>query len=244
MNLKQFERASRRAFTEIPEEYREGVDGLTVRAEALPHPVHPDVYTMGMCLTESYPSDWMGPDTTRSVVVLYYGSFEALAELDPDFDWDEQLWDTLTHELRHHLESLANEDRLEGVDYALEESFKRLEGEEFDPFYFQSGDRLGEGIYQVEEDFYLEQVWSQRDFEAAPFIDFTWHGTSYRLPRPDEMGDVHFVLVDGVDVGPGALEVVLLRRRSGLRGIRELVRGTSLEVLESEARAEVIQETA
>ncbi len=244
MNLAQFERAAQRAFKGIPEEYREGVDGLTVRAEALPHPLHPDVYTMGMCLTESYPSDWMGPDTTRSVVVLYHGSFEALAELDPDFDWNEQLWETLTHELRHHLESLANEDRLEGVDYALEESFKRFEGEDFDPFYFQSGDRLGEGVYRVEEDFYLEQVWSEKDFEAASFVPFSWHGTSYRLPRPGEMGDVHFVLVDGVDVGPGALEVVLLKRRSGLRGIKNLLRARSVEVLESEARAQATEETA
>jgi predicted Zn-dependent protease with MMP-like domain len=176
MNLKQFEKVAHRAFEEIPQEYREGVDGLTVRAEALPHPLHPDIYTMGMCLTESYPSDWMGPDTTRSVVVLYHGSFEALAELDPSFDWKEQLWETLTHELRHHLESLANEDGLEGVDYALEESFKRFEGEEFDPLYFQSGDSMGRGIYQVEEDFYLEQVWTEKDFESAALVHFWWHG--------------------------------------------------------------------
>ena len=37
MRFRDFERAAREAFEEIPEEYREGVDGLTIRREALGH---------------------------------------------------------------------------------------------------------------------------------------------------------------------------------------------------------------
>ena len=139
MDFDTFQRRAHKAFDKIPREFREGVDGLTVRPEALPHPTFPAVFTLGQCLTEAYPSDWTGPDTLRSVVVLYHGSFRELAERDSEFDWEGELWETLTHELRHHLESLANQDDLEGVDYAMEEAFHRAEGDPFDPLYYRSG---------------------------------------------------------------------------------------------------------
>ena len=87
MNLKTFSRIAHKAFRSIPEEFKEGVDGLTIRAERVPHPTLPDIFTMGQCLTESYPSDWSGPETLRSVLVLYHGSFKALAARDQAFDW-------------------------------------------------------------------------------------------------------------------------------------------------------------
>ena len=71
MKFREFEKAAWRAFREIPEDYTSGLDGLSVHRDALPHPVFPDIYTLGMCSTESYPSDWQGPETTRSVVALY-----------------------------------------------------------------------------------------------------------------------------------------------------------------------------
>ncbi len=214
------------------------MDGLTVRAEALPHPALPEIYTLGQCLTEAYPSDWSGPETLRSVVVLYHGSFRALAELDPVFDWDRELWETLTHELRHHLESLAKEDALEGVDYAMDEAFRRGDGEDFDPFYYQFGDEVAPGVFQVEYDFFLEQEWEQAAFDAAAHIGFAWHGKRWRILRPETLGDVHYVWIFGVEVGPGALQLVLVRKRGWgerLKGLRE---EKELELWESEADAE------
>ena len=79
------------------------------------------------------------------------GKTAHLAELDPAMDWEEELWETLTHELRHHLEWLAQEEGLEGVDYAMEQEFRRWEGEPFDPWYFQQGDEIAEGVYRVED---------------------------------------------------------------------------------------------
>jgi hypothetical protein len=108
----EFEQRARDEWERIPAEYRQGVDGLVVERRAQPHPSLPDVYTLGECVTESYPSDFGGPDTIRSAVVLYYGSFFRLARLDEEFDWEHELWETLTHELQHHLESLASEDAL------------------------------------------------------------------------------------------------------------------------------------
>ena len=237
MNFATFSRLAHEAFEEIPGEFREGIDGLTIRSEAVPHPTLADVYTMGQCLTEAYPSDWSGPETLRSVVVLYHGSFKALAELDPDFDWEGELWETLTHELRHHLESLADEDALEGVDYALDESFARAEGEDFDPFYYQHGFEVAPGLFQVEYDFFLEQVWEQEAFDAAGTVGFMWHGAPWHVPRPEALGDLHYVWVDGVDVGPGSLQLVLVRKRSLKERLKGLAREGKWEMWESEAEA-------
>lgn len=214
------------------------MDGLTVRPEALPHPTLSEVYTLGHCLTERYPSDWGGPDTIRSIVVLYHGSFRALAALDPDFDWEEELWETLTHEVRHHLETLAREDELERLDYAVDEALKRDQGEAFDPLYYRYGREAAPGIYQVEYDFFLEQEWDEDDFEKAPWIEFSWHGNRWRIPRPETLGDLHYVWVWGVDVGPGTLQLVLVRKRGWRRLLREWRRREEPELWESEAEAE------
>jgi len=217
MDFDSFSRAAHEAFQSIPEEFREGVDGLTVRSEALPDPIYPTVFILGQCLTEGYPSDWVGPDTLRSVVVLYHGSFKALARLDPEFDWEGELWETLTHELRHHLEHLADEDDLIGVDYAMAEAFKREDGEVFDPFYYRSGIEVASGIYQVEYDFFIEEEWDAAAFESADFIDFSWHGNRYRVSRPEVLGDLHYVWIHGIEIGPGNLQLVLIRKRSWMK---------------------------
>ncbi len=214
MDFESFSNLAHERFETIPQEFLAGVDGLTVRAEALPHPTLPAVFTLGQCLTEAYPSDWIGPETLRSVVVLYYGSFRALARDDPGFDWEEQLWETLTHELRHHLESLANEEALEGVDYAMEEALYRAEGLEFDPLYYRSGLEVGPGVFQVEYDFFIEQVWTPEDFEKSEALEFSWHGGAWSVPRPERLGDIHYVWIHGLDVGPGSLQLVLLQKRS------------------------------
>lgn len=59
-----------------------------------------------------------------SVIFLYYGSFaEDLEDGDLD-EWEEEIEDTIIHELRHHIESLA------GVDYLSDEELEELEGED------------------------------------------------------------------------------------------------------------------
>jgi len=237
VDFRDFERAARAAYAEIPAEFKEGVDGLTVRRDALPHPTLPDVFTLGHCLTESHHSDYAGPETTRSTIVLYWGSFGELAARDDGFDWEDEIWETLTHELRHHLESLAGDDALEDVDYAADELFKRQEGLDFDPWYYQRGEGLGGGVYVVEREHYLEMPWRERDFSAAEALDFRWRGTMYRVPRPDELGDVHFVWIDGDDFEDDPLELVLVRRRGSWESLGRLVRAAPPVVLESRAQA-------
>jgi hypothetical protein len=222
-----FERSARRAFEEIPPEYLEGIDGLMVSREAPAHPTLPEVFTLGQCLTEEHVSEYGGPDTTRSVIALYWGSFRELSTRDPDFDWEGEIWETLTHELRHHLESLAGDDALEDVDYAADETFKRMEGLDFDPWYYQRGEPLEGGVFKVEGDYYVEQLWTEADFLAAPHLEVGWKGTRYRLRRPESLGDVHFVWSEAID---DAVELVLVRRRSWWEDVRRMF-GTSRPVV-------------
>jgi hypothetical protein len=230
MTFDEFSRAAQEAFESVPEVYREGVEGVTTVEEVETHPEFPDVVTMGACLTHEFNSEWQGPDTTRSQVVLYYGSFRKMAEDDPEFDWEEELWETLTHELQHHLESLADEDALEVMDYAVDESFKRQEGQPFDPRYYRSGESLGEGAFRVEDEVYIERVVTAEEFRALEEIEFTRDGEAYRLPRPQELGDVHFIVLDGTE---SRVQIVLVRRASWGQRLRRALRAESPTVLES-----------
>lgn len=240
MTFDEFEAAAHRMWEQIPPEYREGIDGIVVKPEAETHPDHDDYYTLGMCFTEPYPSGYMGPDTTRSFIALYHGSFRKLAERSEDFSWEEEIWETITHELRHHLEFLAEDDALEGLDHALEESYKRGEGEEFDPWYYQSGLPIAPGVFRVEYDVYIEQRWRPEDFGAAVSIEFGWDRRLWSVPNPGELGDIHYVWVHGVPTGGGWLQLVLVRDMSLLERVRRFLRREPLDLLESEAEARVV----
>lgn len=244
MDLASFEARALEMWEEIPPAFREGVDGVVVHEEAEAHPEHPDYFTLGMCLTEPYPSGYTGPETTRSVVALYWGSFVEVAALDPDFAWEEELWETLTHELRHHLEFLADDEALLGLDHAMDEGYKRSIGEPFDPWYWQHGLPLAPGVFRVEFDVYLEQRWRAEAFAAARCLTFDWDGQRWEIDRPDQLGDIHWIWIDGVEVGEGSLQLVLVRERSVLTRLGDWVRwgraGDGLDLLESEAEARAI----
>ena len=79
MDLKAFENAARAIWQRIPAQYKDGIDALSIEAQPHAHPQHDDFFTLGECITETYPSEFGGPDTIRSAVVLYYGSFREIA---------------------------------------------------------------------------------------------------------------------------------------------------------------------
>lgn len=237
MNYDEFERRAWQEWERIPDEYRAGVDGLVVERSALPHPSLPDIYTLGECVTESYPSEFGGPDTTRSLVVLYHGSFFRLARNDPDFDWEGELWETLTHELQHHLESLAADDALIDMDYAADENYKRYHGEPFDPFFFRHG-LPANGWYRVEDEYFLDAQWPA---PGAP-VHFVWDDAAYDVDPADvpdaAAADVAFLrVVDGVSDAPGGLHLVLVARRGLGQMLRSLVHRRSPRVADAEVVA-------
>jgi hypothetical protein len=144
--------------------------------------------------------------------VLYHGSFRALSSLDDDFDWREEAWETLTHELRHHLEWRAGAPELEAFDDAVEANFARHDGEAFDPAFYRDGDSPAPGVYQVENDFFLEQVVRHR----PEVVTFVWHGRPYRAPVPTAATLPCFLTIEGVEEPPPGDLVLVLRRKASL----------------------------
>jgi hypothetical protein len=223
VQLAEFERAARALWSEIPAEYKEGVDGLIIEESAVAHPKHPEVYTLGECVTEDYPSQYGGPDTIRSAVVLYYGSFRAVAADDPGFEWASELHETLMHELQHHLETLATESGLEDVDYAVDENFKRVDGEAFDPLFYRAGERMGEDMYRVEEDVFIEVV---RSDTRAFVFEFQFERTQYAVEVPGRTADVLFAYIEEPPLASADFCIVRVLKRGVFATLRAAMRGS------------------
>jgi hypothetical protein len=226
MDFPEFERLVRRLAREIPDDYMDGIAAIDVSPKTIPHPVRADVYTLGECI----PLHGEG-DEVQSRVVLYHGSFRALDGLRGGFAWREEAWETLTHELRHHLEWRANADALEAFDWAAEQNFARQEGQPFDPLFHLSGERVDEGVYRIDDDVFLDRVVRRR----PPTVDVTWHGGTYRVEVPDVTLPA-FVTLDGLREPPPG-DVVLVLRRKGR--IRDLVRPPGPPVRETARAAPV-----
>ena len=239
MDFTTFETTARAAFDAIPDEFREGLDGLVIERRAEPHPSHPGIYTLGVCDTEEYPSDWSGPETLRSTVHLYYGSFKALARADDDFDWAAEIHETVEHEVRHHLEALAGEDQLGGVDAAMDQLFRRGQGESWDPWLFQSGERAGRGVWVVEDHVFLEmEIGLDDDPKQISEIVADWQGRRFSVPMPHKLGDLTYILLAGLGPEPPFVELVLTQQRSWWARARSIFQGSMTSVMEYEAQIE------
>ena len=206
MRLDDFRSLIERLLKEVPSSYLDGVVAVEVSPKTVPHPVRADIYTLGECV----PLEWSGSGADlQSNVVLYHGSFTALARLGP-FDWRHEAWETLSHELRHHLEWRANVAALEAYDWAAEQNFARQEGEPFDPVFYRSGEEVAPGVYKVEDDVFVEG-----EVEKKEGVTFVWHGARYRVALPRDIKRPVFVSVDGLaEPPPGEVVVVVPRKPS------------------------------
>src|SRR5690606_25257336 len=207
MELPAFEAMVRRMSTTIPSEYFDGITEVVVSPRALPHPLRDGIFTLGEGIP--LPLEDGDPDSVHSRVVLYHGSFRALAELDPGFDWEAEAWETLTHELRRHVEWRARRGELESLDRAAEQNFARQDGEPFDPAFHLDGEQVEPGVWHVEGDWFLDFVVADLPSEWR----FTWHGRDYQVSLPQDAWLPAFVSIEGVlDPPPGELVVVLRRK--------------------------------
>ena len=204
--LAEFERAARRAFEAIPSEYREGVEALRMRRAALPHPTLADVYTLGECRPIDWASPLGGPAEIRSEIVLYHGSFQRLAERDPDFDWEAELWETVSHELQHHLEFRADVSTLEARDFADDQDFRRSAGEAFDPLFYEYGEPVQPGVYRVGDNWFVEGRPSRED---PALVLFRWRGRDCRIRAPGPLARITYLRCGDVEAGPGDVWVVV-----------------------------------
>lgn len=211
MTLEDFRTLVGRLQREIPAQFESGVADIEVSPKTVPHPVRPDVYTLGECV----PLSWSGNGADlHSKIVLYYGSFHALARQGPGFDWRAEAWDTLTHELRHHLEFRAHVARLEAYDWAAEQNFARQEGQVFDPLFYRSGEHVADGIYKVDDDVFLEI----RGGGTGDGVSFRWHGRSYRALVTGVVPPA-FLTLDGLADEPHGEAVLVLRKPFSFRDL-------------------------
>jgi hypothetical protein len=214
MRLADFENMVRRLCDEVPADFFDGIAEVVVSPRVVPHPERPDVFTLGECIPLPVQVG-SGVEGLQSQVVMYHGSFAALAGLEQGMDWKQEAWETLTHELRHHLEWRAHAPDLEEFDWAVEHNYARHDGEPFDPTFFLSGNPEGEDRYSVEDDVFIDRIVSS----VPHSVDFSWQARDYCIDLPPNAELPCFLVVEGVkDPPPGEL-VLVLRRKPGVRDL-------------------------
>lgn len=111
MDLDTFTAVADAMVDRIPPLFLEGLNGgFTVRRLARRNPGDPaSVYILGEYITD--------PDL-GCYIALYWGSFVELFAGEERKVWEEELWETIKHELRHHVEARAGEYALDMEDEA------------------------------------------------------------------------------------------------------------------------------
>jgi hypothetical protein len=214
MRLADFEAMVRRLCDEVPPHFFEGIAEVVVSPRTVPHPDRADIFTLGEC--DPLPVQvGSGVEGVQSRLILYHGSFAALARLQEGFDWRGEAWETLTHELRHHLEWRARAPDLEDFDWAVEHNYARQSGEPFDPTFFLSGEIEPSGNYRVEDDVFVDRIVR----EVPPSVTFSWQGKSYTVIVPEGADLPSFLTLEGVTDPPDGDLVLVLRRKPGLRDL-------------------------
>jgi len=218
---KDFEAMVRGMAAEMPPAFTEGILEIAVTGKTVPHPLREGVYTLGECIPHEFGSPGEEDAGIRSSVVLHYGSFAALSSEHGDFDWREEAFETLAHEVRHHLEWRARVPELEKLDDAAEANYARHDGEPFPPLFYRDGETVGEGVWKVEDDVFLEvvlprQAWADAAGRPLPFV---WHGRPWVAPLPAALPDVLYVTVDGVVPAPAGDLLLVVRRKPGARDL-------------------------
>ena len=112
---------------------------------------------------------------------------------------EEELWETLLHELRHDLEDRAGASGLLDEDWAEEQNEKRRSRLPFDPRFFLRGEP-GEGAERwVGPDCFLKVRLSRGDWKrlAGKPHPIRWGEDTFEVVVPPEPGEAVHVPVEG-----------------------------------------------
>jgi len=221
MRRQAFETMVREMVRELPGEYQAGIVAIEVTGKTVPHPVRSGIFTLGECVPHSFGAPGEADAELHSTVQLHYGSFLALAAAEPGFDWRHEAWETLLHEVRHHLEWRAQAAALEAFDEAVEANYARAEREPFEPLFHLSGERVAPAVTKVEDDVFIDRPLRRRAWlrAAGTSVPVEWHGKSYRVTLPAPLPDVLFLTLLGAEPPPAGDLVLVLRRTPGLRDV-------------------------
>lgn len=207
MEFPAFERLVARLVREIPEEYLDGIVAVEASPRTVPDPLHRGVFTLGECVPLN-----LGEGVT-SRIVLFHGSFRALAADRGDFAWRDEAWETLLHEVRHHMEWRAHAGALEDYDWAAQQNFARHDGAPFDPLFHRSGDPVAGDVFRVDDDLFVDRM-TRGPLPASDQLE--WHGVPHGFDVP--VGSLPlFLVLEGLTPRPAGEVVVVYRRKPGLR---------------------------
>jgi hypothetical protein len=117
MTFAEFERTVQDQLALIPPEYLEGLQGVHVFEHAKRDPEEPGLVRLGEYLDPGMDQFLDSRVHIGRHVSLYYGSFLEIAHRG--FDWDAEIWETLTHEIQHHVESKAGDRSL--IEWDIEQ---------------------------------------------------------------------------------------------------------------------------
>ena len=167
--------------TRCRREFLDGVAEIVVSPRTLPHPERPGIFTLGECIPLPAAAGGAGAEASRAGSCCTTARSRRSPGSTPGFDWRDEAWETLTHELRHHLEWRARAPDLEAFDWAVEQNFARQDGEAFDPAFYLAGAPVADELWRVEDDVFVDRIVS--DAARRP-RRCTGRGRDYAVPVP------------------------------------------------------------
>jgi hypothetical protein len=189
MDLATFERRADELWQSIPAHFREGVSAFIVEPGTFDMGRCEDDFALGLCEPDAAISAIPGAPLC-SIIRLFYGTFVDAALNDPEFDWEAELWETIRHELQHHLEHRAGVDHL-GIEDEVEIAHQRwLDGEEVDPHFYRQGTQLDRQVWLAADDLFIEVPLKKKAWLALgdKGLEMDWgpiHATLDPLPREE-----------------------------------------------------------
>jgi hypothetical protein len=218
MDFDRFARLAGEILAGIPPEFLEGVVGVEAHRRELPHPHLGAIYTLGECVDDEV-TRLTDPGSLRSRVHLYHGSFRALAALDPAFDWEGEVEETILHEIRHHIEDRAGIKDLLCEDAEAEALSRFRAGEEMREGWYRGGERMEPDVWRVGDDLFVELRLRSQDLRRlrGEEVETTVLGEPLRasIPEDAEAGETLTYRGEGLEReagGYGDLHLVLRGR--------------------------------
>lgn len=116
MEIERFTELADRLMERVPPPLLEGLNGgVAIRRRAMRRSGDP----AGVFILGEYVTDLLG-----CYIIIYWGSFAELFSGESDEFWEQELWETIRHELRHHVENRAGVTDLDWEDEADLDRFR------------------------------------------------------------------------------------------------------------------------